>query len=364
MFSKSIVSKDKFLSLSATARALYYQLGMEADDDGFVDNLRSVMASTGSSVDDVNLLLTRGFILSVDDGVMVILDWRTNNYIQNDRYTPTQYGYELSKLAQDENGRYYPLGSPDTVTAVVTRGTLIYPLFTTSPGGKQQPVHLDKKKRDKWPESLSQQQIKQLDTSSIQTVSSLETQVSKGKDRLGKDSTIAAALDSSMNLYSEPDPERGFGGGGKPANSLTQLREEWQENAGVWSGVLKTDILADLDDLQHKHGLSESDAVALIKTAMQETTRSTYKGVPTPALLDKILTRYEDTGTLTPDAVAAHEQEFKAAQSSPGNNHKTLDEIRKTVYHDSDWEEFDKQVAARKAREAFEAKRNGGEVDG
>lgn len=175
----------------------------------------------------------------------------------------------------------------------------------------------------------------------------------------------AAPANSSIDLYSEPDPERGFGGGGSPANSLTQLRDEWQENAGVWSGVLKTDVLADLDELQHKHGLSEPDAVALIKTAMQETTRSANTGVPSPKLLNTILTRYEKTGTLTPEAVAAHEEQFNAAKSSPGRGYSKAADPRNEVYHDSVWAEIDARYAAEDAAEAAaKAKKNGGEVDG
>ena len=37
MFSRSITGSGRFLRLSPQARALYYDLGMEADDDGFAD---------------------------------------------------------------------------------------------------------------------------------------------------------------------------------------------------------------------------------------------------------------------------------------------------------------------------------------
>ena len=36
MFSKDVVCSDRFLDMPASAQALYFQYGLEADDDGFV----------------------------------------------------------------------------------------------------------------------------------------------------------------------------------------------------------------------------------------------------------------------------------------------------------------------------------------
>ena len=38
MFSLSVVDTDLFLEMPVTSRLLYYELGMRADDDGFIDN--------------------------------------------------------------------------------------------------------------------------------------------------------------------------------------------------------------------------------------------------------------------------------------------------------------------------------------
>ena len=38
MFAKSIIDTDTFIDMPATARLLYFDLGMRADDDGFVDS--------------------------------------------------------------------------------------------------------------------------------------------------------------------------------------------------------------------------------------------------------------------------------------------------------------------------------------
>ena len=41
MFAKTIIDSDAFLEMPISARLLYYDLGMRADDDGFL-NRRSI----------------------------------------------------------------------------------------------------------------------------------------------------------------------------------------------------------------------------------------------------------------------------------------------------------------------------------
>jgi len=107
MFSKKIVvEKDEFLDMPATARLLYYDLAMRADDDGFVGSPRAIMRTTGATNDDMNILLMRKFVLAFESGVIVIRHWRLHNYIQKDRYKPTDYVNEMAKLTTDAKGVY------------------------------------------------------------------------------------------------------------------------------------------------------------------------------------------------------------------------------------------------------------------
>lgn len=106
MFSKKIVDVDSFLDMPATARLLYYDLAMRADDDGFVGSPRGIMRLTGATNDDMNILLMRGFVLTFETGVIVIRHWRLHNYIQKDRYKPTEYTKEKARLSIDESGAY------------------------------------------------------------------------------------------------------------------------------------------------------------------------------------------------------------------------------------------------------------------
>lgn len=105
MFSSDIVDSDKFLDMSATSRLLYYDLGMRADDDGFVSP-KKVMRLTGASEDDFRVLIAKNFIIPFESGVIVIKDWKMNNYIQKDRYTETIYKTEKAKLSCDNNNSY------------------------------------------------------------------------------------------------------------------------------------------------------------------------------------------------------------------------------------------------------------------
>ena len=106
MFAKTIVLSDAFLDMPLSARCLYFTLGMLADDDGFVNSPKSIMRQAGASVDDLNLLIAKRFILTFDSGIIVIKHWRIHNYIQKDRYKETKYIEEKSSIVVDEKGAY------------------------------------------------------------------------------------------------------------------------------------------------------------------------------------------------------------------------------------------------------------------
>lgn len=112
MFAKTIVTSDIFLDMPLSARCLYFTLGMFADDDGFVNNPRSIMRQTGASIDDLNILLAKKFVISFESGVIVIRHWKINNYLRTDRYHETECLEEKSKLIIEKNGVYNLSGIP------------------------------------------------------------------------------------------------------------------------------------------------------------------------------------------------------------------------------------------------------------
>ena len=106
MFSLSVVDTVKFLEMPLSSRLLYYELGMRADDDGFVGNWKKILLFTGLKEDDMKVLISKNFIIPFESGVIVIKHWRMNNYLQNDRIKPTIYTEELAKLTTDKNNVY------------------------------------------------------------------------------------------------------------------------------------------------------------------------------------------------------------------------------------------------------------------
>lgn len=109
MFAKTIIDSDAFLDLPASTQLLYFQLGMRADDDGFINNPKMIMRVVRASDDDINMLIAKKFILPFENGVVVIKHWKINNYIQSDRYNPTKYKDLLEQLTLDDNKAYQKL---------------------------------------------------------------------------------------------------------------------------------------------------------------------------------------------------------------------------------------------------------------
>jgi hypothetical protein len=143
MFSKQITNSDAFMDMPISSQLLYFHLNMEADDDGFVSNPKRIIRAVGSSEDDLKILIGKRFILSFPSGIIVIKHWRMHNYIQSDRYKESQYLEEKKSLIVKENGSY---------------------------------------------------------TECIQNVSTLDTQVRIGKDRLVKDSKDEEVVDAPTQI--------------------------------------------------------------------------------------------------------------------------------------------------------------------
>lgn len=106
MFTMKIVDSDAFLDMPATTQCLYFHLNMRADDDGFIGNPKRIMKITGASEDDLRLLIAKRFVLTFEDGVIVIKHWRMHNTLSRDRYTETSYIDEKRMLLLKENGSY------------------------------------------------------------------------------------------------------------------------------------------------------------------------------------------------------------------------------------------------------------------
>lgn len=149
MFSLSVIDTDKFIDMPISARLLYYELGMRADDDGFIASPKKIVKMVGCSDGDLKSLLEKEFIICFENGVVVVTHWKLNNYIPPDRYHKTIYQKEKTQLRLSNN---------------------IY---------------------------LSDENS--LYTTCIQTVSDMDTQDRLGKDRLGKNNNILSTSVDGVN---------------------------------------------------------------------------------------------------------------------------------------------------------------------
>ncbi len=143
MFAKTVVLSDAFLDMPPSARCLYFTYGMLADDDGFVNNPKSVMRQCGSTAEDIRQLVDGGYIIKFDSGVIAITAWRVNNLIKNDRYVPTACTKEKKMLNATNSGFYVestcgsdnsaksaspvPVSEPSCIHSGSTTGTKVEP---------------------------------------------------------------------------------------------------------------------------------------------------------------------------------------------------------------------------------------------
>lgn len=121
MFTKRITESDAFLDMPSSTQMLYFHFSMNADDDGFVNNPKKIQKMCGASDDDFKLLIAKSFIILFDSGIIVIKHWKMHNYIQADRYRPTDYVEEKSMLGIKSN-KAYTLDVSKTDTECIQNG--------------------------------------------------------------------------------------------------------------------------------------------------------------------------------------------------------------------------------------------------
>lgn len=111
MFAKTIIDSDAFLDMPTSARLLYYDLSMRADDDGFINSPKKIIRMTGASDDDLKVLIAKKFVIPFENGIVVIKHWLIHNYIRKDTYNETQYKEQKAMLTLDENKSYKLINS-------------------------------------------------------------------------------------------------------------------------------------------------------------------------------------------------------------------------------------------------------------
>lgn len=106
MFAKTIIDSDMFLDMPQSSQLLYFHLSMRADDEGFINNPKSILRNVKCNDDDLKVLISKKFIIPFESGIVVIKHWKIHNYIAKDRFKETKYKNEKSMLTTDENNSY------------------------------------------------------------------------------------------------------------------------------------------------------------------------------------------------------------------------------------------------------------------
>lgn len=124
MFRLDVLETDAFMEMPLTTQALYFWLGLKADDDGFIGNPNMVTRNVGASSDDLKLLIAKGFLIQFADGVVVVKHWRMHNTLSANRYKETKYLEDKSILKIKDNKAYsLNSGNPIDDSHQITMGS-------------------------------------------------------------------------------------------------------------------------------------------------------------------------------------------------------------------------------------------------
>lgn len=106
MFDSEIINRDDFLELSLEAKAIYFLLGIFADDEGFISP-KKILKLYGGNDSMLDELIKSEFIIQFESGVVLITDWNINNYLNQKRIRETIYTSEKQQIRYDENTHKY-----------------------------------------------------------------------------------------------------------------------------------------------------------------------------------------------------------------------------------------------------------------
>lgn len=105
MFHRQVVESDKFLDLPIGAQALYFHMGMQANEDGFVNGPKLITRQLRRPGKELQALIDGGYLLAFDD-VVVLTHWRLANRFRNDRVQLPKYPEVARKLYIKDTGVY------------------------------------------------------------------------------------------------------------------------------------------------------------------------------------------------------------------------------------------------------------------
>lgn len=143
MFDSEIINQDSFLDLPMEAKAIYFLLGMEADDEGFVSP-KKVLRLHGGSNDSLKILIAKQFIIPFSTGVVVITDWKRNNYLNKNKVKETIYQEEKGQLIFDNATEKYKLADCSSTNGLTKVKTKLNNVLTSIEENRVEEISIEK----------------------------------------------------------------------------------------------------------------------------------------------------------------------------------------------------------------------------
>jgi len=117
MFSLDVTNSDPFIEMSLEAQAVYFQLAMSADDEGFINSSTRTLRAINGSKEQVDELVSRKFIIRFESGILLVRHWFLHNYIGKDRYHNTIHTNEKAQVVLT-GSVYYHMSEPECIQPV------------------------------------------------------------------------------------------------------------------------------------------------------------------------------------------------------------------------------------------------------
>ena len=106
--SNAILFNDNYLTLPHSAKVLYEYVNNETDDAGFCDHVKGLMQLLRVKQSDLNLLVSRGYLIEVCAGWLYLEKhfFINNRGLRRDRLKVSRYAEYLEAYEIKENGAY------------------------------------------------------------------------------------------------------------------------------------------------------------------------------------------------------------------------------------------------------------------
>ncbi len=103
MFNQDLTESDQFLDMPVSSQLLFFHLGMNADDEGFTASPKKILRVAGCNDNDLAVLISKGYLIPFNSGVVLLKDWNHHNKIRKDRVIKTIHQVEKASLLQIED---------------------------------------------------------------------------------------------------------------------------------------------------------------------------------------------------------------------------------------------------------------------